>query len=282
MNEVFYTDIPDMTQEQFKKFSEFIYKEAGIYLKDYKITLLSNRIRRRLRELKIYDYDQYYDFLTKSEHSNTELIHFLEVVTTNESYFWRTTQNFEAYKKIILPDILKNYRNKEIRIWSAGCSTGEEPYNIAIETIESMKDLGFFPFHIFATDISNRVIEIAKQGCYTGRKIERIPENILKRYFRQSKEDPKIFCIRDDIKSKIDFKVENLFTTSIKNVHVIFCRNVLIYFQKKEQEFLAKIFYQTLLPNGYLIVGHAENLQILNTNFKTLHTEYGFIYKKEL
>ncbi len=282
MTEFLFRDIPDMTIEQFEKFSKYILEVAGIYLKEHKITLLSNRIRKRLRELKIYDYDQYYEYLTNSNHSNNELIHFLEVITTNESYFWRTTQNFEAYKNIVLPDILKLYRNREIKIWSAGCSTGEEPYNIVIESIESMKTLGFFPFIVIATDISNRVIEIAKQGCYSGRKIERIPEHILRRYFRQSKEDPKIFCIREDIKSKVHFKVENLFTSTVRNIHVIFCRNVLIYFQKKEQEILANMFYDSLLPNGYLFIGHAESLQMFNTQFKILHTEFGTIYKKEI
>lgn len=282
MNEMFYVDIPDMTEEQFQKFSKYILEVAGIYLKQHKITLLSNRIRKRLRELKIYDYDQYYDYLTKSEYSQKELIHFLEVVTTNESYFWRTTQNFEAYKKIVLPDILKNYRGTEIKIWSAGCSTGEEPYNIVIESIEAMKEVGFYQFYVIATDISNRVIEIAKQGCYSGRKIERIPENILKRYFRQDPKDPQIYCVREDIKSKVQFKVENLFSSTVKNINVVFCRNVMIYFQKKEQEFLAKMFYNSLLPGGYLFIGHAESLQMLNTEFKILHTDYGTIYKKEL
>lgn len=279
---MFYIDIPDMTEEQFQKFSKFILEVAGIYLKEHKITLLSNRIRKRLRELKIYDYDQYYDYLTKSEHSQKELIHFLEVVTTNESYFWRTTQNFEAYKKIVLPDILKNYKGTEIKIWSAGCSTGEEPYNIVIESIEAMKEVGFYQFYVIATDISNRVIEIAKKGCYSGRKIERIPENILKRYFRQDPTDPQIYCVREDIKSKVQFKIENLFSSTVRNVNVIFCRNVMIYFQKKEQEFLVKMFYNSLLPGGYLFLGHAESLQMLNTDFKVFHTDYGTIYKKEI
>lgn len=279
--EIFNIDIPDMSFEQFQKFSKFIYDLTGIYLKEHKITLLSNRIRKRLRELKIYDYDEYYDYLTKSNKKDIEIIHFLEVITTNESYFWRTPQNFEAYKKIVLPDLLNHYHNSKLKIWSAGCSTGEEPYNIVIESIESMKELGFFLFEVYATDISRRVVEIAKQGCYSGRKIEKIPPNILKRYFRQNPYDPEIFCVREDLKSKVQFKVENLFKPTIENIHVIFCRNVMIYFQKKEQEQLAKEFYQRLLPNGYLFLGHAESLQMLDTPFEIIHTEFGTIYKKK-
>lgn len=274
-------DIPDLNQEQFQKFAKFILDKAGIHLKEHKITLLSNRIRKRLRELKIYNYDEYFDYLTQGPNSSNELIHFLEVITTNETYFWRTTINFEAYKKVILPEILKKYYGIKIRIWSAGCSTGEEPYNIAIESIEAMKELGFFQFEVIATDISQRVIEIAKQGCYAGRKIERIPKIILQRYFKQSPVDPEIYCVRDDLKSKVVFKVENLFEPSVINVHVIFCRNVMIYFQKKEQQILVNQFYDRLLSGGYLILGHAESIQMLNTKFQVVHCNYGTIYKKE-
>ncbi|MCS7204495.1 MAG: protein-glutamate O-methyltransferase CheR [Leptospiraceae bacterium] len=282
MQDSFFIEIPDMSEEQFQKFSKLILEVAGIHLKEHKITLLSNRIRKRLRELKIFDYDEYYQYLTKSDKSASEMIHFLEVITTNESYFWRSIQNFEAYKKIILPDLLKLYHNTKIKVWSAGCSTGEEPYNIVIESIEAMKELGFFNFEVYATDISQKVIEFAKQGCYSGRKIEKVPPHILKRYFRPHPEDPEIHCIREDLKSKVIFKVENLFHSTIMNIHVIFCRNVMIYFQKKEQQILANEFYQRLLPNGYLIIGHAESLQILETPFKVIHTDYGTIYKKEV
>ncbi len=145
-----------------------------------------------------------------------------------------------------------------------------------------MKNCGFFQFEVIATDISKRVIEIAKQGCYSGRKIEKIPPNILKRYFRQNPKDPEIYCIQEDLKSKVQFVVENLFQSTIIDVHVIFCRNVMIYFQKKDQQILAEEFYKRLLPGGYLFIGHAESLQMLNTDFDILHTKFGIIYKKNI
>lgn len=274
-----FSDIPDMTTVQFDRFAKLIHERAGIYLKEHKITLLSNRIRKRLRTLNIKDYDEYYHFLENDK--GNEMVHFLEVVTTNESYFWRTTQNYEALKTHVLPEILRQYRGQELKFWSAGCSTGEEPYNLAIELIESMRKLGFFNFRIVATDISNRVVQFAREGRYTGRKIEKIPPGILNRYFKPLTDDPEVYEVREDIKKKIEFRVENLFQSTQSGMHVIFCRNVMIYFKREEQKVLVDRFYRALLPGGYLFIGHAESLQMLNTDFKTISTPLGILYRKE-
>ena len=275
-----FQEIPDRTPEQFTKFAQVIHEWAGIHLKDHKITLLSNRLRKRLRILSLNNYDEYYNFLLRDK--TAEMVHFLEVVTTNESYFWRTTQNYDALKTIALPEVLKLYHNQEIQIWSAGCSTGEEPYNLAIELIESMRKVGFFNFKITATDISNRVVEFAKAGQYTGRKIEKIPPDILNRYFRPLPNDPTVFEVREDIKAKINFKVENLFQSTPTGMQIIFCRNVMIYFQREEQTVLVERFYNALKPGGYLFIGHAESLQMLETKFHTVNTPLGILYRKEM
>jgi chemotaxis protein methyltransferase CheR len=274
-----YADIPDMTSDQFDRFSKLIHERAGIHLKEHKITLLSNRIRKRLRTLNIRDYDDYYQFLLNG--NPEEMVHFLEVVTTNESYFWRTTQNFDALKTFVLPELLKRQPDRELKLWSAGCSTGEEPYNLAIELIESMRRLGYFKFRIVATDISARVIEFARQGRYSGRKIEKVPPDILRRYFRTVPEDPDALEIREDIKQKIEFRVENLFESTPAGMHVIFCRNVMIYFKREEQKVLVDRFYSSLLPGGYLFIGHAESLQMLDTEFRTISTPLGVLYRKD-
>ncbi|MBW7857946.1 MAG: protein-glutamate O-methyltransferase CheR [Leptonema sp. (in: Bacteria)] len=275
-----FQEIPDLTTEQFNKFAQVIHEWAGIHLKDHKVTLLSNRLRKRLRNLNLNNYDEYYSYLLNDKGS--EMVHFLEVVTTNESYFWRTTQNYDALKTIVLPEVLKLYSKQELQIWSAGCSTGEEPYNLAIELIEAMRKVGFFNFKITATDISNRVVEFAKAGQYTGRKIEKIPPDILNRYFRSLPNDSAVFEVREDIKAKIDFKVENLFQSTPNGMHIIFCRNVMIYFQREEQTVLVERFYKALKPGGYLFIGHAESLQMLETNFQTVSTPLGILYRKEM
>lgn len=274
-----FPEIPDMSVEQFRRFAVIIHERSGIHLKEHKITLLSNRIRKRLRSLNLADYDLYYDYLVS--HEDTEMTRFFEVITTNESYFWRTTQNYEALKTVVLPELLKTHRGEELHIWSAGCSTGEEPYNIAMELIEAMRKSGFFSFRILATDLSERVIEFARAGRYSGRKIEKIPPDVLARYFRPVPREEGLYEVREDIKRRIDFQIDNLFTSAHSGMHVIFCRNVMIYFKREEQKVLVERFYEALKPGGYLFIGHAESLQMLDTKFRTVHTPLGILYRRE-
>lgn len=274
-----FPEIPDMSLEQFQRFALVIHERTGIHLKEHKITLLSNRIRKRLRALSLTDYDAYYDYL--KAHDDSEMVRFFEVITTNESYFWRTTQNYEALKTIVLPEILKAFRGEELHIWSAGCSTGEEPYNLGMELIEAMRKVGFFSFRILATDLSERVIEFARAGRYSGRKIEKVPPDILSRYFRPVQDEAGVYEVREDIRKKIDFQIDNLFTSTHTGMHVIFCRNVMIYFKREEQKVLVERFYNALKPGGYLFIGHAESLQMLDTRFSTVHSPLGILYRRD-
>ncbi|MBU43760.1 MAG: hypothetical protein CMN76_11110 [Spirochaetaceae bacterium] len=275
-----FSEIPDLDGEQFQRFARLIHEKAHIHLKDHKITLLSNRLRKRLRALKLASYDDYFRYINDEATAKQEMVHFLEAVTTNESYFWRTTQNFEALKKHVLPELVKAYRGSRLKFWSAGCSTGEEPYNLAIEIVESMKSLGHFEWELLGSDISNRVVDFARAGIYSGRKIERIPENILRRYFRKL-DDQDAYQVRQDLREKIKFDTENLFEANHPGQHCIFCRNVMIYFNRQDQEKLVNRFYDMLVDGGYLFIGHAESLQMLDTGFKTRPTEEGVLYQKQ-
>jgi chemotaxis protein methyltransferase CheR len=274
-----YSEIPDLTEGQFSRFKELIHKEAQITLKPAKITLLSNRLRRRMKLLSIHDFDEYFNFVMKD---NIEMVNFLDVVTTNESYFWRTTSNFDLLKEVLLKDILQTFKGQTLKFWSAGSSTGEEPYNLAIELTESMKQYGVFSFKIYGSDLSSRVVDFAKAGRYSGRKIDKIPPMILSRYFVPVPESPGTYEVRPDIKQKIEFRNENLFKSDLHGLHFIFCRNVMIYFSRDDQEKLVNEFYKKLLPGGYLIVGHSESLHMMKTEYKTVHFPNGVAYQRPM
>ncbi len=280
-----YHEIDDLSAEQFARFARLVYDRTNITLKEHKITLLSNRLRKRLRALALNDFDDYYRLLTDDGNSE-EHVHFLEAVTTNETYFWRTTHNFDMLREDILPELIREFRGQTLRLWSAGCSSGEEPYNIAIELTEGMKKSGVFSFEILATDISRRMVEFARAGRYSGRKIEKIPQPILNRYFRPVEERAGYHVVRDDLKEKIRFELQNLFEDGpawqAGGMHCIFCRNVMIYFDRKDQEQLVQRFYDALRPGGFLIVGHSESLFMMDTPFEFRHLPHGVAYYRPL
>lgn len=270
-------EIGDLSLEQFTRFARLIHEKTGINLKEHKITLLSNRLRRRLRALGLRDFDDYYRFLTRPG-ADEELVRFLEAVTTNETYFWRTTQNFEMLREEILPELLRQFPGQTLRFWSAGSSSGEEAYNLAIELTEGMKKNGVFEFRIEATDISQQVVDFAREARYSGRKIEKIPPAVLNRYFRPDENSPGHYIVRNDLRERVSFRVENLFESTVKDAHCVFCRNVMIYFQRSDQELLVNRFFQALRPGGFLIVGHSESLFMMNTPFEARNLKNGVAY----
>ena len=272
-------ELPDLSDEQFARFAELISRRAHIHIRENKKLLLSNRLRKRLRVLQLENYDDYYRLLTSPE-GKSEMVHFLEVITTNETYFWRTAQNFEMLKEDILPALLRHSGGETLRFWSAGCSSGEEPYNLAMELSSAMVRTGYFDYRIQATDLSQRMIEFARQGVYSGRKIEKIPSQALRRYFLESKESSGSYEVRSDIKERIDFKVGSLFEGTEAPAHCIFCRNVMIYFSRETQEELALKFYRTLKPGGFLVIGHSESLHMMNTPFMARNFPRGIAYYK--
>ena len=274
-------DFPELSMEQFRQFAEIIHRETHITLKENKIKLLANRLRKRLVSLNLRDYESYFKYLTGAD-SAGEIMYFHEVITTNETYFWRNTKNFDILKDNILPALFLHYPREQLNFWAAGCSTGEEPYNIAMELTESMKKQGVFDFRVRASDISRGVIDFARKGIYSGRKIEKVPPMQLGRYFKQETENKEEFTVRDDIKKRVEFFVEDLFTAEPEQMHCIFCRNVMIYFNQEDQEELVARFYRILKPFGFLIIGHAESLHILKSDFVSHHFPEGVVYQKIL
>ncbi len=274
-----YPELPDLSPDQFQRFADLIYVKASIQMKPNKLTLLSNRLRKRLRALDMASFDQYYDHLMQVQ--DDEMVKFIEVITTNETYFWRTVQNFEMLKESILPELLSASPGQELKFWSAGCSTGEEPYNLAIELTESMKNYGVFAFKIRASDLSRRVVDFAIEGRYSGRKIEKVPPLILNRYFRVDDERQEYYRVRDDLKRRVEFHVEGIFNPPWNSYHCIFCRNVMIYFNRKDQEFLVNQLFNALKEGGFLVIGHSESLHMMDTRYAYRKFEKGVAYQKK-
>ncbi len=263
-------NIKRLTEDEFRKFADLIYNESGIFLKDTKLTLLSNRLRKRLNKLGMKEFSEYYDHLQKisGEDKRKEYEELLDVVSTNETYFFRNERHFQSLSDHCLPDLAEIKKNKKLRIWSAACSTGEEPYTIAICVLEKMNLFKGWDVEIIATDIAPSVLEFGKKGEYSGRRIEKVPPPILKKYFTPKKDDPETYIVSDEMKKMVKFSYLNLFKSQFpKDIDIIFCRNVMIYFDRAHQQKLVAEFYKSILDHGYLFIGHSETLHSISEDF---------------
>ncbi|MFH0974641.1 MAG: CheR family methyltransferase [Spirochaetota bacterium] len=261
--------ISRLTEKEFEKFAKLIYEESGIFLKSVKITLLSNRLRKRLKVLNLNSYNDYYNYIDGLPDRSKEIEALLDVVSTNETYFFRNERQFEALSKECLPDIArKKQHDKKLRIWSAGCSTGEEPYTIGICILELLNLFHDWQIEILATDIAASVLEFAKKGIYSGRRIDKVKPDFLKKYFLNDPNDPEFFSIKGEIKKLVNFKMLNLFKDPYPvNMDIIFCRNVMIYFDKEHQKKLLSGFYNSIYKKGFLFLGHSETIYSISDDF---------------
>jgi chemotaxis protein methyltransferase CheR len=258
-----------MTMEDFRRLSSFIYKEYGIKMPEIKKTMLQSRLHKRLRELNMTSYKQYVEYVFSKEGQQTEIIQMMDMVSTNKTDFFREPVHFEFLHSTVLPELLFNNRNRYLKIWSAGCSSGEEPYTIAMSLNEFyiQNPANPFDYSILATDISTRMLKSAVEGIYKEDRIEVLPLNLKKRYLLRSKDrhSPTIRII-PDLRRKVTFQRLN-FMDSFYNVpdnfDIIFCRNVLIYFDRDTQERVINRLATKLKPNGYFFLGHSESI----TNF---------------
>ncbi len=261
----FFYQMDRMSLHDFKLFQKMIYTEAGINLTEKKMTLLSNRIRKRLKALKLESYYKYYQYLKKAEDKEKEIVKMINTVTTNVTHFFRNPKQFDLFKNKVLPDIIKNnHKRKSIKILSAGCSTGEEPYSIAIILLEYFKEeLMNWYIEIEGVDISTDVINKAQTGMYKKEKIKDIDYEILNKYF--VKIDDSTYQINNKAKSITKFKRFNLKSDNFSsNYDVIFCRNVVIYFDRGIKEEIYQKFHGALRNKGYFLAGHSEGM--LNNN----------------
>lgn len=276
---------PQMSSETFHLFSEYIQEELGIKMQENKQVMLQARLMKRLRALAINTYEEYYDYLFSDEGIDKELPYFVHQVTTNKTDFFREPGHFQYMVEHALPVLLreKTYsRQKPFRIWSSACSTGEEPYTLAMVMADYAELQQQVTFSILATDISPTVLQAAAQGIYESSKVDPVPHSIRRKYLLRSKDRKKdMVRIVPELRSRVCFQWINLKAQSfdIDNVmDIIFCRNVIIYFNRATQEQVIGNLCKQLRPGGYLFMGHSETLSGFSLPLKQVATT---IYRKK-
>lgn len=253
-----------MADREYKRFSDFIHTECGIKLPPSKKTMVEARLQKRLRTLKMNEFREYCEYVFSSKGLDEELIHLIDVITTNTTEFFREPRHFEILNSIVLPKWVADHRNgRTLRFWSAGCSTGEEPYTLAMVFSEFAAKNPGFRFSILATDISTKVLQRAAQGVYSEDKVGGVSYDLKKKYLMRSKDrSRKEVRFAPEIRRFIQFSRLNfMHDFKFKNpMDIIFCRNVLIYFERDTQEQLIRKFCNNLIKGGHLFIGHSESL----------------------
>ncbi|MBF0406315.1 MAG: chemotaxis protein CheR [Candidatus Riflebacteria bacterium] len=260
-----------MSEADFRKFSEFILHEAGIQLPITKKILLEGRLQKRMRLLKINSFSAYSEYVFSPDGQISELPHMIDAITTNKTEFFRESDHFTYLTKTVLPELKSDRElgdNRRYFVWSAGCSTGEEPYTLAMVLSEYKKKNPAFDFRILATDICNTVLDKARKGIYDVSKTSTVPMALKKDYMLKSRNpEQKIVRMSPDIRMKVKFAWLNFMAHDYQireKVDIIFCRNVIIYFSKSDQEQVILRFCNQLIPGGYLFLGHSETLTGVN------------------
>jgi len=265
----------EISKREFEEFQELIYREAGIWLSSAKVALLTGRLARRLRHHGLQSFREYYALVVESPEERSEM---LDAISTNETHFFREPQHFELLKSSVFPEWVRDAdegrRNRRIRVWSAGCSTGQEPYSLAMILLEHFPAGTGWQIEIIATDISNRVLEIARKAVWPSDVVKDIPSAYLREFMMKGfgdqtgkiKASSKIRCV-------IQFVRLNLNQTPyplIGEFDLIFCRNVLIYFDWRSRDPVVRRLASFLSPTGYLFVGHAESLHQMGDVLSTV------------
>jgi Methylase of chemotaxis methyl-accepting proteins len=274
-----------ITDEEFKQLRDFIYAKSGIWVDDKRKYLFENRFATRLTALRLKSFTEYLKVLTLAPQKNEELKHVFELVTTNETSFFRDTKQLDGVKANILTPLLAEMRKKnqlDLRIWCAGCSSGEEPYTLSIMLHETLgAELPKWRIGITAIDLSPAMIAKCKEGVYLDYAFKTTPEAIKAKYFTKDAQGHKI---KPELGRCIRFEVMNLNDAAalkrIPKSHLVFCRNVIIYFDDPMKTSVINAFYDNLLPGGHLVLGHSEALHRISHAFRPKNLSGAIAYQK--
>jgi chemotaxis protein methyltransferase CheR len=275
---------PSLNDEQFRCFRDLIARRAGIYLHGADRDTLRDHLLARMDRCGTASFADYFRRLGPSA-EDRELQALLDLLTVQETYFFRDQAQFMALQRYVLPELLKAKAGKDepLRIWSAGCSTGEEPYTIAMILAESLPGAACPPPYILATDVSQGALEVARRGVYGGRSLRSTPEHYRGHFFTREGET---YILNEAVKGMVEFRPFNLMSTPYPGKdgpgwNVIFCRNVTIYFKSESTKAVVRRFYETLEDGGYLFTGFSESLRYLSRDFLTVQVGGVFLYQRK-
>jgi len=271
-----------ITALEYRLLTELIYEFCGIRFEESSRYMVTRRLLPRLRELNLQNFTDYFRYLKYNPRARAELDELVERVTTNETYFFREDYQLRAFTDEILPELAAQHvDDKRIRIWSAGCSSGEEAYTIAILCSESPFLRGFH-VEIFGNDISKKVLSMARAARYPQSAFRATDKRYMDRYFR--KVDELKYELTDEIKQMVTFGhlnlLDSLGLSLVGQNDVIFCRNVMIYFDEPVRKTVLKNLYRRLRPRGYLLLGHSESLLNMTTEFEVIALKNDLVYRR--
>jgi chemotaxis protein methyltransferase CheR len=269
----------EISDREFKHLQQLVYREAGINLTDAKKCLVQTRVGKLMRKNNIDGYDALFAML-ENDASGNVLVALLDAISTNHTFFFREDAHFKYLADHIVPWLLAHKKHMPIRIWSAACSSGEEPYSIAISMMEALENKNHSGFEILASDLSTKVLDQAAKGIYPYEMIEKIPIELKRKYFQRSKNSAAPFVrVKEEVRRCIRFKRHNLLypITDEKPFDVIFCRNVMIYFDIETKTKVVNTLYNMVEPQGWFITGHSESLSMIKHPFRMIQPT---IYRK--
>jgi chemotaxis protein methyltransferase CheR len=273
--------------DTFLKFSELILAKTGIVVSEKKKSHLSNRLRGRIKQLNLDSFCDYWNYLNRNGCETDEFFILFDAVSTKETYFQRGTTHFKILENYVLPEFYQQ-KKKQVNIWSCGTSTGEEAYDLIMIASEFEKKEPDIQIFITGTDISHKALQWARNGEYADRRIDKLSSTQVKEYFEQVSPDESsipygknVIRIKDKYRKKVTFQYLNLICDHfLTNMDAIFCRNVLIYFNKETQLEIVEKFINCLNPGGYLFLGHSESLHLNQNSLTIVSTPDGNVYKK--
>lgn len=275
---------PVLTPKLFEAFSSFITDSLGIKMPDSKRVMLQSRLQKRLRQLKMNTFETYYDFVFSDKGREEELHHLMDVVTTNKTDFFREPRHYDILTNTVLPQMLQQKQfstHLPLKVWSAGCSTGAEPYTLAMVLSEFGERTRNFAFKILATDICTQVLTTGLTAVYDEKDVTPVPMDTRKKYLLRSKDRnrPRVRIV-PELRHKVEFRRLNLMTSDYgmpNTMDIIFCRNVIIYFDRPTQHAVLSRLCRCIKFNGYLFMGHSETLNGFDLPLKQIAST---VYRK--